>query len=176
MQNMSFHVLDKICKFCGVVVAVAKTRHSRELYIWERKRVQVLSARGLVHCFRPCLGAHLICSLSLKKASFARIILVFHVFSRKKSIRVTAAMKLYMDDTLEEDVCMIFDELEVQNSPLKISSSWRRLLFKMSLSTGSRQRVSRLRYLLRTTTDADCANKLVLLFILDLGSKALKYR
>ena len=30
-----------------------------------------------------------------------------------------AAMKLYMDDTLEEeDVRMIFDELEVQNSPL----------------------------------------------------------
>jgi len=86
MQNMSFHVLDKICKFCGVVVAVAKTRYSRELYIWERKRVQVLSARGLVHCFRPCLRAHLICYLSLKKASFARIILVFHVFSRKKSV------------------------------------------------------------------------------------------
>ena len=54
MQNMSFHVLDKICKFCGVVVAVAKTRHSRELYIWERKRVRVLSARGLVHCFFTC--------------------------------------------------------------------------------------------------------------------------
>lgn len=118
VQNMSFHVLDKICKFCGVVVAVAKTRHSRELYIWERKRVRVLSAGGLVHCFRPCLRAHLICSLSLKKASFARIILVFHVFSWKKSIRVTAAMKLYMDETLEEDVCMVFDELEVQNSPL----------------------------------------------------------
>ena len=65
MQNMSFHVLDKICKFCGVVVAVAKTRHSRELYIWERKRVRVLSARGLVHCFftcsqgkNPCYGSH----------------------------------------------------------------------------------------------------------------------
>ena len=40
-------------------------------------------------------------------------------FSRvlKEKIRVTAAMKLYIDDTLE-DVCMIFDELEVQNSPL----------------------------------------------------------
>ena len=35
-----------------------------------------------------------------------------------ESIRVTTAIILFMDDTLdEEDVLMSFDELEVQNSP-----------------------------------------------------------
>ena len=38
-----------------------------------------------------------------------------------------------MDDTLdEEDVWMIFDELEVQYSPLQFSFSWRRLFLKIS--------------------------------------------
>lgn len=56
-------------------------------------------------------------SLKLEKSQFGAH---YPGFSRvlKEKIRVTAAMKLYMDDTLEEDVCMIFDELEVQNSPL----------------------------------------------------------
>ena len=37
-------------------------------------------------------------------------------------LRVTTAIVLYMDDTLsEEDVLIIFDELDVQNSPLLIS-------------------------------------------------------
>lgn len=55
--------------------------------------------------------------LKLEKSQFRAY---YPGFSRvlKEKIRVTAAMKLYMDDTLEEDVCMIFDELEVQNSPL----------------------------------------------------------
>ena len=83
---------------------------------------------------------------------------------------------LYVDDTLdEEDVLMIVDELEeVQNSPLQISLSWRRFFLKISLSTSGRQRVSRLRYMSRTTTHVDCvqANELVL-FVLVLGSKAL---
>ena len=37
----------------------------------------------------------------------------------KEKIRVTTPIMLYMAKTLdEEDVLMIFDELEVQNSPL----------------------------------------------------------
>ena len=37
-------------------------------------------------------------------------------------LRVTTAIVLYVDDTLgEENVLIIFDELDVQNSPLLIS-------------------------------------------------------
>ena len=62
-----------------------------------------------------------------------------------------------MDGALNEDeVLMIFDDLEVQNSPLKISFSWRRLFLKVSLSTSGRRQIFRLRYVSRTSTLADC--------------------
>lgn len=83
------------------VVAVAKTRHSRELYIWERKRVQVLSARsGTLLSSMSWCSPNLL--LKLEKSQFRAH---YPGFSRvlKEKIRVTAAMKLYMDDTLEED-------------------------------------------------------------------------
>lgn len=85
MQNMSFHVLDKICKFCGALSRLQKLA-TVESFTSENENEYKFCPRGLVHCFRQCLGAHLICYSSLKKASFARIILVFHVFSRKKSV------------------------------------------------------------------------------------------
>ena len=44
--------------------------------------------------------------------------MVFYVFVRKKN-RVTTAIMLNVDDTVNvEDVIMIFDELEAQNSTL----------------------------------------------------------
>ena len=53
---------------------------------------------------------------------------------------------LFMDDTLyEENVSKNFDELEVQNSHLWISFSWRRLFLKILWSM-SGWRVSRLRF------------------------------
>ena len=46
------------------------------------------------------------------------------------------AIMLYMDDALgKEDVLMIFDELELRNSPWLISFSWRRIFLKISLET-----------------------------------------
>ena len=56
----------------------------------------------------------------------------------------------------------------MQNSPLQIWFSWRRLFLTISLSTSDRQRVSHLRYVLWTTTLADYnqAEKLVLVFLL----------
>ena len=76
------------------------------------------------------------------------------------------AIALNMNDT--KDVLMIFDELEVQNSLLYRGDDFS----SISLSTSSRQRVSRLRCMSRTTVHAnyDQANKLVLVFVL--GSKA----
>ena len=68
-----------------------------------------------------------------------------------------------MDDSLgEEEVSMIFDELEVQNSLLKISFSWRRRFLKLSLSTKGAWTTS----FPQTTThaDHDQAEKLVLVF------------
>ena len=50
----------------------------------------------------------------------------FFFFNRnlKEKICVVTAIILYRDDTLdEEDVLIIFDELEVPNSPLQISFS-----------------------------------------------------
>ena len=76
---------------------------------------------------------------------------------------------LCMDDTLdEEDVWIIFDALELQNSPLQISLSWRLLFLKILLSTNVRQRVFRLRYMSRNIAHAynDQANKLVFVFVL----------
>ena len=80
--------------------------------------MRFLSTRGLVLCFPPHLHAHLICFSRLKTISFVFFTLVFNVSSRKK-ICVTGAIKLYMDDTLEEEsIWMILVELEVENSPL----------------------------------------------------------
>ena len=61
----------------------------------------------------------------------------------------------------------------MQNPPLQIWFSWRRLFLTISLSTSDRQRVSHLRYVLWTTTlaDYDQAEKLVLLLVLVLGLK-----
>ena len=71
----------------------------------------------------------------------------------------------YMDDALDKkEVFMIFDELGIQTSPSHLWFPRERLFVKTSLTTSSRQRVSRLRYTSRTTTHADYnqANKLVL--------------
>lgn len=79
---------------------------------------------------------------------------------------------LCIHETLNKD---LFYELEVQNSPLKISFLWRILLKIQSLSV--RQRVSRQIYMSRTTQDADYnqAKQLVLILIFVLRTKALKY-
>ena len=91
----------------------------------EPRRVRALSERGLVLC--PCLSRSLPC--------FLRVLMI-----------------LYIDKTLdEEDVLMIFDDLEVQNSHLQISFSKRRLLHNTSLSRSGPQRGSRLRYMKLTT-------------------------
>ena len=50
----------------------------------ERRRVRVLSARGLVLCFRPRIRAHVICYFRLKTTSFAFFTLFFHVFAQEK--------------------------------------------------------------------------------------------
>ena len=61
-------------------------------------------------------------------------------------------MILYVDKTLdEEDGLMIFDDLKVQNSHLKISLLERLLLHNISLSRSGTQQVSRLRYMKQTT-------------------------
>ena len=75
---------------------------------------------------------------------------------------------LYVDDTLdEEDVLMIFDELEVQNSRCICKSRSREA--DISSRLPCRQAVDnklRLRCMSRTTryTDNDQANKLVFVF------------
>ena len=81
---------------------------------------EFLSARSLVLCFRfrPRLRAHVIYYFRLKTTNCAFFTLIFHLFSRK-NIGATTAIMLYVNETLhEEDVLMIFDELEVQNSHL----------------------------------------------------------
>ena len=89
----------------------------------------------------------------------------FHVISRGKN-RVVTAIMLYRDDII------IFDGLEVPNSPLQISFSWRRVFLKISLSKSGRQLVFHLRDMSRATTHVnyDQANKLVLVLVLVLGS------
>ena len=76
---------------------------------------------------------------------------------------------LYMDGTLdEEDLAMIFDQLEVAgNSPLQISFSCRGLFLNVSLPKSDRRPVSRLRYTSRITVHADYnqANKLVFVLV-----------
>ena len=91
------------------------------------------------------------------------------VFNRK--VRVATAIMLYLDTLDEEDVLMVFDEFEVQNSPLWISISWRR---PQNFVTGKRPTTNFPPALyVTTTTHADCkqANK----FVLVLGSKVLCY-
>ena len=89
-----------------------------------------MSARGLVLCFRPRLRAHVNYLLLWIENNHFRVlypVFLFFVFifflfygiSRKKLIRVVTGTILYRDDTLdEEDILIIFDELEVPNSPL----------------------------------------------------------
>ena len=78
---------------------------------------------GLVLGFRPRLRVHVICYFKLKTTRFAFFTLFLfclffsHIF--KEKICVTTEIMLCMYDTLhEDDVLMIFDELEVQNSHL----------------------------------------------------------
>ena len=77
---------------------------------------------------------------------------------------------LHFDDTLDDDVLMIFDELEVKLT----SANFIRVNTTFPHNFG-RQRVSRLRYMSRTTTHAnyDPTNKLVLVFVIVLASKPL---
>ena len=82
-----------------------------------------MSAGGLVLCIRPCLCAHVICYFELKTNSFALLTVVFLRVFKEKS-RVTIPIMLSMDDKLdEEDVLIIFNQLDVQNSPTYISFS-----------------------------------------------------
>jgi len=69
-----------------------------------------LSTRDLDLCFRPCLRAHIICYFNQFHTFYPSF---FHIFSWKK-IHVTITRMLFMDDTLDEDVLMIFGELGVQ--------------------------------------------------------------
>lgn len=60
---------------------------------------------------------HFICYFRLKTISFVFFIMVFFFFMGKVS--VMTAIRLYRDDTLDEDdVSIIFDELQEPNSPL----------------------------------------------------------
>ena len=136
-----------------------------ETNVWYRvggsaKHEKVLSARGLVLCF---FGPR-----AWKQPVWRSLRLIFTCFQGKK----------FWDYTLDEDdVKTIFDELELQDSPLKISFSWWRFFLKISLPTSGRRRVSRLRYISRTTkdTDYDQANKFLLVFVFVLWSKALHF-
>ena len=87
-----------ICEFhknyCCLYMTLYESRQHafRNLQIQERKwrRVRVLSARGLVLCFRARLGALVMCNSRLKTTSFAFFsracfFLFFTMFSRKKS-------------------------------------------------------------------------------------------
>lgn len=62
---------------------------------------------------------HVICYFTLKTISLVFFVLVFlfFFFSRKK-FSVMTAIRLYRDDTLDEDVLVIFDELQEPKSPL----------------------------------------------------------
>ena len=82
-----------------------------------------MSSRGLVLCFCTRLRANVVCYSGLKTTSFAFFTLVFIIifFLRnfKQKIHVVTERILYRDDTLdEEDVSIIFDELEVSNPRL----------------------------------------------------------
>ena len=99
---------------CAPCFAAVVTQNFTNSELWvrgrERRIERVLSARGLVLCFRCSLRARVICYFRLKFTLF-----FFYVFSRKK-ICVATAIMLFMDDKLdEEDVSMIFDALELQN-------------------------------------------------------------
>ena len=61
---------------------------------------------------------HFICYFRLKTISFVFFIMVFFFFFKGK-VSVMTAIRLYRDDTLDEDdVSIIFDELQEPNSPL----------------------------------------------------------
>lgn len=74
----------------------------------------------------------------------------------------------YIDDTLDdEEILVIFLELDAQNSPLYILLS-RRLFLKISLLVPGKQQLSCLGFMSQkpTQVDYDQANKLALVFIL----------
>ena len=122
----------------------------------ERRLVQVLSARGLVLCFRPRFRTHAICYLRLKTTNrFAFFTPFCGSCFRAKNSRYDAVM-LCMDDTLYEEndfSSKCCGRRATDNEfPSSVFLSW-------------------------TTTHADCnqGNKLVLVFVLALGSKSLNY-
>lgn len=86
-------------------------------------------------------------------------------------IRVTAAIKPYMDATLvEEDILWVWStKLTFVNLVFVKTTS------QSFVVDGQPKRVSRLRYISRTTmhADHDQANRLLLIFVLFHGSKAL---
>ena len=79
-----------------------------------RVRVRVLSEEGLVLCFHLRLSAHVICNFRLKTTMQFRVlypVFFLRVFTEKNN------------SCYKEDVFIIFDDLQVQNSPLQISFS-----------------------------------------------------
>lgn len=88
----------------------------------------------------------------------------------EEKIRVTAAIKPYVDATLvEEDILWVWSTILTFVNLVFVKTS------QSFVVDGQPKRVSRLRYMSRTTTHADHgqANRLLLIFVLFLGSKAL---
>lgn len=86
-------------------------------------------------------------------------------------IRLTAAIKPYMDATLvEEDILWVWSTKLTFVNLVSVKTTSQSFVVD-----GQPKRVSRLPYMSRTTThaDHDQANRLLLIFVLFLGSKAL---
>ena len=102
-------IIIKHC-LCSTILASFRSENEKE----EEYQFCPREVWYFIFVFAAC---YVICCLRLKIATFAFFTLFFffsfYAFAREK-LRVTVVIRLYMDDTLdEEDVLMIFDHLEV---------------------------------------------------------------
>ena len=122
----------------------------RELWIRERRPVRVLSARGLILCFRPSICAHVISYRLDRKQPVSRSLpWFFGVCTEKNPVRTGTILN--MDDTLDVEGIVFLITLKHKTIICKSSHELRRLF----LTTSGRQRVCRPRYISRTSAHAN---------------------
>lgn len=123
----------------------------RELWIRERRRVRVLSARGLILCFRPRICAHVISYRLDRKQPVSRSLPWFFGVNTEKN-PVRNGKILNMDDTLDVEDIVFLITLKHKTIICKSPSRELRRLF---LTTSGPRRVSRPRYISQTSTHAN---------------------
>lgn len=147
----------------GMIITIIPF-NDRELKILEWRRVQVLSVKGLVLCFHPCLCAHKIGNFRLKTTSCTFFILAFLSCFPGRNSWHDCNDDVHGWNAWQRRCLNNFWSVEVQNSTF--------FLFWQVTDNEFCTCITYHRELHSTHVDCDQASKLILVFVLKQRSKA----